>query len=82
MTERDIMYGGFYQNIPNNIPYNNYGMIMPPNMMNNNMIMNNNPIIELNNRITNLENKVKYLEEKLNTTTYDNYQDDNSIYMI
>lgn len=86
MTERDMMYGGYYQNYPGNMAYLNYGYQMPPGgLLNNNMLpeMNinqNNPIIELNNKITNLESRVKVLEQKLNNTNL--YQDDNSLYMI
>lgn len=86
MTERDMMYGGYYQNYPGNMAYLNYGYQMPPGaMLNNNMLpeMNinqNNPILELNNRISNLETRVKTLEQKLNNSN--TYQDDNSLYMI
>lgn len=41
MSERDIMYGGYYQNIPNNIGYGNFGFQgCPGSLMNNNMIPN------------------------------------------
>ena len=55
MTERDMMYGGYYQNFPGNMAYANYGYQMPPGaMLNNGMLpqmnMNqNNPIFEINN---------------------------------
>ena len=54
MTERDMMYGGYYQNIPGNMMYGNYGMQLPPGaLMQNNMMMPsndsmNNPIVEIN----------------------------------
>lgn len=87
MSERDMMYGGFYQNYPGNVAYANYGYQMPPGaMLNNGMLpqMNtnqNNPITELNNRISNLENRVKLLEQRISTSS-NSYQDDSSIYMI
>lgn len=87
MTERDMMYGGYYQNFPGNMAYAHYGYQMPPGaMLNNGMLpqmnMNqNNPILELNNRISNLENRVKLLEQKIGNSS-NIYQDDNSLYMI
>lgn len=87
MIDRDMMYGGYYQSIPGNMAYANYGYQMPPGaMLNNGMLPQmtanqNNPLLELNNRITNLENRVKLLEQKINTSS-NTYQDDNSIYMI
>lgn len=87
MTERDMMYGGYYQNFPGNMAYANYGCQMPPGaMLNNSMLpqmnMNqNNPIFEINNRISNLENRVKLLEQKIGNSS-NVYQDDNSLYMI
>ena len=39
MTERDMMYGGYYQNFPGNMAYANYGCQMPPGaMLNNGML--------------------------------------------
>lgn len=87
MTERDMMYGGYYQNFPGNMAYANYGYQMPPGaMLNNGMLpqinMNqNNPIFEINNRISNLENRVKLLEQKIGNSS-NIYQDDNSLYII
>ena len=87
MTERDMMYGGYYQNFPGNMASANYGYQMPPGaMLNNGMLpqmnMNqNNPIFEINNRISNLENRVKLLEQKIGNSS-NIYQDDNSLYMI
>lgn len=87
MTERDMMYGGYYQNFPGNIAYANYGYQVPPGtLLNNGMIPQinvdqNNPLLELNNRVTNLENRIKQLEQKF-TSSNNLYQDDNSMYMI
>ena len=93
MVNRDMMYGGYYQNIPGSMIESNYNMQLPPGtLMQNNMMtpfnMNNginnnmsNPIIELNNRITSLENRVRILEQKSSGNT-NIYQDDNSLYMI
>lgn len=84
MNERDMMYGGFYQNVPGNISYGNFGYqgmpgsLLPiPNITDNQYIMNNNNNIIA--RINNLENRVKLLEEKINKK--DSY-DDNSLYML
>ena len=39
MTERDMMYGGYYQNFPGDMAYANYGYQMPPGaMLNNGML--------------------------------------------
>ena len=91
MLERDMMYGGYYQNMPFNTAYGNFGYQGPPGSlmpMQNNMIpmnqypnndMINNNYTNINTRLTNLENRVKNLEQKLNTNSY---QDDNSLYII
>lgn len=95
MCERDMMYGGFYQNMPGNISYGNFGYQgAPGTMMPNNMMMgynpyientmnnmgNNNPLIDINARLNNLENRVNTIEKKLSNTN--SYQDDNSMYML
>mgnify|MGYP004561155337 FL=1 len=86
MTERDMMYGGYYQNMPGSMIQSNYGFELPPGaLMQNNMMTPynnmNNPIIELNNRLTSLENRVKLLEQNQGGNT-NIYQDDNSLYII
>lgn len=86
MTERDMMYGGYYQNMPGSMIQSNYGFELPPGaLMQNNMMTPynniNNPIIELNNRLTSLENRVKLLEQNKSGNT-NIYQDDNSLYII
>ncbi len=86
MTERDMMYGGYYQNMPGSMIQSNYGFELPPGaLMQNNMMTPynnmNNPIIDLNNRLTSLENRVKLLEQNKGSNT-NIYQDDNSLYMI
>ena len=92
MIDRDMMYGGFYQNIPGNMGYGNFGYQGPPGSlmpMSNNMIpMNqypNNDMIttsynDINMRLNNLENRIKVLEQKINSNN--SYQDDNSLYML
>ena len=86
MSERDMMYGGYYQNIPGNISYGNFGYqglpgslipmqgIMPIYQY----IMNNdsNNIIA---RINSLESRVKALEQRVNGNIS---SDDNSLYML
>lgn len=87
MTERDMMYGGYYQNFSGNMAYANYDYQMPPGaMLNNGMLpqMNinqSNPMLDLNNRISNLESRIKLLEQKIGNSS-NTYQDDNSLYMI
>lgn len=86
MSERDMMYGGYYQNIPGNISYGNFGyqgmpgslMPMQGMMPNNQYIMNNdsNNIIA---RINSLESRVKALEQMVNGNIS---SDDNSLYML
>lgn len=86
MSERDMMYGGYYQNIPGNISYGNFGyqgmpgslMPMQGMMPNNQYIMNNysNNIIA---RINSLESRVKALEQRVNGNIS---SDDNSLYML
>lgn len=86
MSERDMMYGGYYQNIPGNISYGNFGYQgMPGSLMpmqgmipNNQYAMNN----ESNNiiaRINSLESRVKALEQRVNGNIS---SDDNSLYML
>lgn len=84
MTERDMMYGGYYQNMPGNFSYGNFGYqgmpgsLMPMQMMPNQYTTgsDNNNIIP---RLTSLENRVKLLEQRINNSSY---QDDNSLYML
>lgn len=41
MSERDMMYGGYYQNIPGNMAYGNFGFQgCPGSLMANNMMPN------------------------------------------
>ena len=89
MNDRDMMYGGYYQMIPNNLMQYNFGCQgLPINPMNNGMYPNSNindlnsnyDIINLINRITELENKFKLLEQKIDNN--DSFKDDNSMYMI
>ena len=86
MQDRDMMYGGYYQNIPGSMAYGNFGYQGPPGALinqNNSFMessnMNNNPLIDINARISNLENRVKTIEQKINNKSY---QDDNSMYML
>lgn len=89
MTERDMMYGGYYQNMPGNMMYGNFGYQgMPGSLLNNgmlggypnNMVDMNTALAELNTKIRNLESRVKVLEQKIGNNS--SYQDDNSMYMI
>ena len=94
MNERDMMYGGYYQNIPGNMMYGNFGFQGMPGSLLNNSLMNNypnpniidlnssnNPLIEINTRLNNLETRVRLLEQRLGNT--DSFKEDNnSMYML
>lgn len=89
INDRDMMYGGYYQNTPCNMQYGNfgfqgmpgslmYGNMNMPNMMNN---PNNDVFQQINSRLTSLENRIKLIEQRLgNTNSYQ--EDNNSMYMI
>lgn len=97
MSERDMMYGGYYQNIPGNMAYGNFGFQgMPGSLMGSNIVPNmmsgyqntnftnqttNNTMMDINTRLNNLETRVRLLEQRLGNTN--SYQEDNnSMYMI
>lgn len=97
MKDRDMMYGGYYQGVPGNNIYSNFGYQGPPGalMQMNNPYMNNNnynngynnsylennPFVDINNRLNELEIKVNNLEQKL--SRYKSFkEDDDSIYML
>ncbi len=87
-----MMYGGYYQGIPGNNMYNNFGYQGPPGSLvqignpyignngYNNSYLENNPFNDINNRLNELEIKVNNIEKKLNR--YNNKDDDDSIYML
>ena len=93
MKERDMMYGGYYQGMPGNNIYSNFGYQGPPGSlmqmpyMNNNYngynnsYLENNPFVDINNRLNELEIKVNNIEKRLNkyNTSKD---DDDTIYML
>lgn len=85
MTERDMMYGGYYQNMPGNFSYGNFGYqgmpgsLMPMQMMPNNQYITGSDNNNIVSRLTSLENRVKVLEQRINGSSY---QDDNSLYML
>ena len=95
ISDRDMMYGGYYQNIPGNTQYANFGFQgcpgtlmngnMFPNMMgvpqNNNIMQGTNNIMDVNTRLNNLETRVRLIEQRLSGNN--SYQEDNnSMYMI
>lgn len=93
MNDRDMMYGGYYQNLPGNMMQYNFGYQgMPGSLLNNGMLsfpnpnivdLNDNPnslVSDINKRLNSLENRVKKLEQKLEGN--ESYKDDNSMYMI
>lgn len=97
MSERDMVYGGYYQGIPGNMMYGNFGYQgMPGSLMNSGMIPNmggfqNSNIVDLNGNTTNpfteLSSRISNLEKRVKlleqkTGTGNSYQDDNSMYMI
>ena len=92
-----MMYGGYYQNIPGNIQYGNFGFQgCPGSFMNNNILPNmmnmqqnpnfnypdtSNIDMNINTRLNNLETRVRLIEQRLGNNN--SYQDDNnSMYMI
>lgn len=90
MTERDMMQFGYYQNMPGNMSYGNFGFQGMPGSLQNMGMMGGYPSpnmmdpsggMDINTRLNNLENRVKILEQKTgNNSPYQ--QDDNSMYMI
>lgn len=85
MTERDMMYGGYYQNMPGNFSYGNFGYqgmpgsLMPMQMMPSNQYITGSDNNNIVSRLTSLESRVKLLEQRINGSSY---QDDNSLYML
>lgn len=89
-----MMYGGYYQNLPGNMAYGNFGFQGMPGSLLNSSMMNsypnpniidlngnsNNPLMEINTRLNNLENRVRIIEQRLGSN--DTFKDDNSMYMI
>ena len=91
MKERDTMYGGYYQGIPGNSMYSNFGYQGPPGallQMQNpyinsgyNNYLENNPLNDINNRLNELEIKVNNIEKRLGK--YNSLkEDDDTIYML
>ena len=80
-----MMYGGYYQNMPGNFSYGNFGYqgmpgsLMPMQMMPNNQYITGSDNNNIVSRLTSLENRVKVLEQRINGSSY---QDDNSLYML
>ena len=64
MTERDMMYGGYYQNFPGNMAYANYGYQMPPGAMLNNGML---PQMNMN------QNTVSIFLEKIKLAVQNDY---------
>lgn len=87
MKDRDMMYGGYYQGIPGNSMYSNFGYQGPPGSLiqnpyvNNTSYLENNPFIDINNRLNELEIKVNNIEKRLNRYK-SSKEDDDSIYML
>lgn len=98
MNDRDMMYGGYYQNIPGNVQYGNFGFQgMPGTLLGVNMIPNTinsyqtPTIIDLNGNTTNplieINTKLNNLENRVRLLEQkigitDSFKDDNSMYMI
>ena len=88
MDNRDMMQYGYFQNMPGNMMYGNFGYQGPPGSLMNGMPytpqgMNyspNNLLYEINNRLNSLESRVKSLEQRL--ANNNSYQDDGSMYML
>lgn len=97
MSERDMMYGGYYQNIPGNMQYGNFGFQgMPGSLMGSSMMPNmmggyqnptftnqsNNSMLDVNTRLNNLETRVRLIEQRLGNNNNSYQEDSNSMYMI
>jgi len=96
ISDRDMMYGGYYQNVPGNIQYGNFGFqgcpgslmgnnIMPNMMMNPNLNYQNGingNTLDINTRLNNLETRVRLLEQRLGNNNNSYQEDNNSMYMI
>lgn len=97
VNDRDMFYGGYYQNSPCNMQYGNFGFQgMPGSLMNNGMIPNmmgypNTNIVDLNGNSSNPLNEINTRLNSLETRVRlleqrignNNYQEDNnSMYMI
>ena len=94
MKERDMMYGGYYQGVPGNNIYSNFGYLGPPgsliqlgnsymdtNSGYNNSYLESNPFNDINNRLDELEIKLNNIEKIINRNN--NFKDDDdSIYML
>ena len=91
MDNRDMMQYGYFQNMPGNMMYGNFGYQGPPGSLMNGMPytpqgMNygssnlQNTLYEINNRLNSLETRVKVLEQRL--ANNNSYQDDGSMYML
>ena len=87
IDNRDMMQYGYYQNMPGNMAYGNYGIYTPPGgLMQNmpgNMLMsgnNTNNMYDITSRLNSLESRVKALEKKV--SGIDLHEDNNSMYMI
>lgn len=96
-NDRDMFYGGFYQNTPCNMQYGNFGFQgMPGSLMNNGIMPNmigypNTNIVDLNGNTSNPLNEINArlnnLESRVRLLEQrignNNYQEDNnSMYMI
>ena len=98
MNERDIIYGSYYQNLPCNMQYGNFGFQgMPGSLLGNNILPNMiNGYQDQNfiNQSTNNSNTLMEINTRLNNLetrvrlleqrlgNNNSYQDDNSMYMI
>ena len=97
VSDRDMIYGGYYQNMPGNIQYGNFGYQgCPGSLMNTNMMPNmmgmtqnmntmqgaNNNMMDINTRLNNLETRVRLIEQRLGSNNNSYQEDNNSMYMI
>jgi hypothetical protein len=95
IDDRDMIYGGYYQNIPGNMMYGNFSFQgCPGSLMNGNIFTNmmgipqngfnsqgTNNTIDINTRLNNLETRVRLIEQRLgNNNSYT--EDNNSMYII
>lgn len=98
MDNRDMMQYGYFQNVPGNIAYGNFGYQGPPGSLMNNMMYNpqgmnnympnnmNGYDNNINSLIQEINNRLSNLETKVKSLeqkiSSNSYQDDSSMYML
>lgn len=98
MDNRDMMQYGYFQNIPGNMAYGNFGYQGPPGSLMNGMMYNppgmnnymsnnmNNYDNSMNSPVQEINNRLNNLESRVKSLEQklnnNSYQDDGSMYML